>query len=233
MANAALNTAVQDNTGALAAEMLESQRRRDEELIARVRSGDTTAFDDLVRPYLRAVEKVVVSIVQNQYDAQDVVQEALICAFTRLYQLRSSRLFRSWLFKIAVNHARMKLRSPWRKRYGDSLDSFRHDGDERSDLLKLELADSRHSPCIQVESREIRERIERALGKLPPLCRDVFVLREIRQLSMAQTAATLSISSGMVKTHLFRARKRLQRILAPVFGPRLRSAASRSEPGFV
>ena len=217
MATAVISSAFSGNRDVLAIDALERRRRRDEELVAKVRSGDSAAFDDLVKPHLTTVRNLVKSIVENECDAQEVLQDALICAFSRLHQLRSSRFFRAWLMQIAVNHARMKLRGWWNRARMESLDVLLDDYDHESSQARIQVVDHRQSAWGHVESREIGSRIAQALEKLPRPCRDVFVLREIQELSMAETAAALGMSIAMVKTNLHRARKRLQRILAPLF----------------
>lgn len=223
---------VEANSGVFTADLFQSRRLRDEELVDRVRSGDRNAFEDLLKPHLKALHYLVRSIVGNESDAQDAVQESLICAFTKLYQLRSSRFFRAWLMRIAVNQARMKFRSLRARGWMESLDDIDAEDDHMKAVIERRLTDHRKSPWVNVERREIREQLGRALERLPRAHRQVFILREIHGLNVTETAAILSITVSMVKTNLRRARLRLQRAFSRNSGKsRLKSGCSGSTRG--
>src|SRR5689334_8914729 len=138
-----------------------SRQMRDEELVRRVRCGDRNAFDELLQPHVSLMQYRVRSFLQSDADVQDVVQEAMLCAFTKLYQLRAARFFRAWLMQIAVNCARMKLRSKTADLGMESLDEISSDDGTRS--LPHQIVDLRHSPAVDFERREIYETLKRAL----------------------------------------------------------------------
>jgi len=192
-----------------------SRQMRDEELVRRVRSGDRNAFDELLEPHVSLMQYRVRSILQNDADVQDVVQEAMLCAFTKLHQLRAARFFRAWLMQIAINCARMKLRSKSAGPGMESLDEIF--GDDGVSSPPRQIVDPRHSPSVYFERREIYETLTRALEHLPLIYRKVFILREIRQLSVNETALLLHITIPMVKSKLHRAKLQLRQSLLPLW----------------
>ena len=188
-------------------------------LIGRILAGEKQSFYQLVQPHERRVYLTAYAIVQNEADAEEVAQEAVLKAFRHLKEFRGQARFSTWLVRITINEARMRVRSD-RKRLFQSIEAAQPD-DERDDYHPLLLADWREVPSEAVERNEVREEIERALAQLPATYREVLVLRDIEQLSIAETSEALGISEELVKVRLFRARLRMRDILAP----RLRSAA--------
>lgn len=192
-----------------------SRQMRDEELVGRVRSGDRDAFDELLEPHVSLMQYRVRSILQNDADVQDVVQEAMLCAFTKLHQLREAKFFRAWLMQIVVNCARMKLRSESAGHGTESLDEIL--GDDGESSPPRQIVDLRHSPSVCFERKEIYETLKRALERLPLIYREVFILREIRQLSANETALLLRITIPTVRSKLYRAKLRLRPFLLPLW----------------
>ena len=206
---------IESNSEVIEPDRCRSRQMRDEELVYRVRSGDKNAFNELLQPHLSLMQYRVRSILQNDADVQDVVQEAMLCAFTKLHQLRAARFFRAWFMQIAVNCARMKLRRESAGHGTESLDeSF---GDDGVSSPPRQIVDLRHSPSVYFERREIYETLKRALERLPLIYREVFILREIRQLSANETALLLHITIPMVKSKLHRAKLRLRQFLLPLW----------------
>ena len=171
--------------------------------------GDLEAFSDLVRPYRPMFYKKALSIVRNEADAEDVTQTALLKAFTRLSQFRLDSQFRTWVTSIVINEALMCLRNNRRSKQ-ESLD-----GDERNEESSpIEVADPRESQSHALERKQLRAAILKAVSLLPSLLRTVFILRDLRLLSISDTARTLGITETCVKTRLRRARLQLQQTLA-------------------
>ena len=181
-------------------------------LVDRVLAGEKELFYELVRPHERAVYVAALAILQNPADAEEVTQEAALKAFRRLDTFRGESKFSTWLVRIAVNEARMRLRRDRRVQY-ESLDSSPEE--ETSEYCPISLADWREIPSEELESKEIRNMIEEALIRLPEKYREVLVLRDIEQLNIAETAAALGVTSGTVKLRLLRARLRMRDLLAP------------------
>src|SRR5262249_668142 len=144
-------------------------------LVDRVLAGEKELFYELVRPHERAVYVAALAILQNPADAEEVTQEAALKAFRRLDTFRGESKFSTWLVRIAVNEARMRLRRDRRVQY-ESLDSSPEE--ETSEYCPISLADWREIPSEVLESKEIRNMIEEALIRLPEKYREVLVLRD-------------------------------------------------------
>src|SRR4029077_5176077 len=190
---------IESKSKGLEPEGCRSRQMRDEEFVYRVRSGDKNAFDELLQPHLSLMQYRVQSILQNDAETQDVVQDAMLCAFTKLHQLRAPRFFRAWLMQIAVNCARMRLQKESASRGTESLDDIF--GDDSVNSPPRQLVDLRHSPSVYFERSEIYETLKRAVERLPLIYREVFILREIQQMSASETASILHMTIAMVKTN--------------------------------
>ena len=188
--------------------------RNEAELIRRVGNGEKEAFYELVRPYERAVYTSAMSILNNQADAEEVAQEAVLKAFSNLPRFRGESKFSTWLIQITINEARLKLRKDRRHLY-ESVDEPQS-GDE-GDYFPKDYADWREIPFEALERKELREALKRAMAALAQKYREVLVLRDIQHLSIEETAQVLGISEGNVKTRLLRARLQMRDALAPGF----------------
>ncbi len=184
------------------------------DLISRVCDGDYEAFHELVRPCERAIYFAARSVLQNDADAEEAAQEAVLKAFTHIRSFRRESKFRTWLVQITINEARMKLRKHHRHLY-DSLDEPKTD--EEGDYWPLDFADWREIPSESLEREELRGALNRALDSLSPTYREVLICRDIQQLSIEETAQVLGITESNVKTRLMRARLRMRDALAPGF----------------
>src|SRR5579864_8949604 len=171
--------------------------------------GDAGAFCELIRPYGRRLYLKTLSIVGNDADAEEVVQNALLKAFNKISQFRREASFYTWLFRITVNEARMWLRSS-RRHIHESLDN--NNGDGEGQLLG-EIADSREGPFEALERKQVRLAILKALRRLSASHREVVVLRDLRLCSISETARILAISELNVRSRLRRARAQLRQAL--------------------
>ena len=185
------------------------------ELIERVLRGDEEAFRELVRPCEHAVFMATKVILNNEADAEDAAQEAVVKAFTNLAKFRGDSKFSTWLVRIATNEALMKLRKQRHQKLHDSLDEQREA--EEGDYVPRDFADWREIPSEALEKSEFREILAKALASLGQKYREVFLLRDVEHMSIEETAKVLSISVASVKTRLLRARLMLRDILAPAF----------------
>ena len=190
-----------------------SHGMRDQILIERIRGGETDLFEELLHPYLRSVFALVRSVVTDHADAEDTVQEAVLRAFSNLDQLRSGHVFRAWLFQIAINEARMLRRRNARRLCFKSVDETT-DGDQG--LQSRNLAEWHDIPSSRLEREEWRAILREALEGLSCGRREVFVLRDIEELSTQETAAILGLTTPTVKARLHRARLQLRAKLAPI-----------------
>lgn len=184
------------------------------ELIRRVSNGDKEAFYSLVQPYEKAVYTAAMSILNNQADAEEVAQEAVLKAYSNLSRFRGEAKFSTWLVQITINEARLKLRKDRRHLY-ESVDEPR--SDDEGDYFPKDYADWREVPSEALQRKELREALKRAMAALPQKYREVLILRDIQHLSIEETAQVLGISAGNVKTRLLRARLQMRDALAPGF----------------
>jgi len=181
-------------------------------LIERVCAGEKHLFYELICPYERSVYIAAYSVLQNEADAEDAAQEAFLKAFAHLSSFRRESKFSTWLIQIAVNEARMKRRKD-RKSLYDSIDE--PETDEQGDYFPRDYADWREVPSEALQRSELRSALQRAIASLNPKYREVFVMRDVQHLSIAETAAALEITEASVKTRLLRARLQMRDALAP------------------
>ena len=184
--------------------------RSEQELIARVQRGQNELFYELVRPYERRVYAAALAILRNETDAEDVAQEAMLKAFANIGQFRAEARFSTWLIQITVNEALMRRRRE--RRVGMEGIDDRHE--EEADYAPREFADWREIPSEALERKEVRQKLAEALASLDRKYREVFVLRDMEQLNIQETAEALGISVASVKTRLLRARLMLRDLLA-------------------
>ncbi len=175
----------------------------DREVVERVKAGDTALFEVLMRRYNQRVYRVARSILGNDTEAEDVMQEAYVRAYVHLEQFANRASFPTWLTKIAVYEALARARRS--NRY-DTIDSESElpprDGAPPS------LAD--HDPERRMFDLEMKTLLEAVIDSLPRDYRAVFVLREVEGLTTAEAAECLEVSEDVVKTRLHRARSLLR-----------------------
>jgi len=186
-----------------------------ESLIRRVRSGEPDLFSKLVQPYEKGLRLTCYFILQNDSDAEEVVQETLLKALAHLDQLREDQCFRGWLYQIAINEARQRLRKDriYERRAGDGEESASEEGE----FIPRDFADWTHVPSQEMERKEFWGAVSRALRSMASIYREVFVLRDMQHLTTSQAALVLGISEAGVTTRLHRARLKMREQLAPFF----------------
>ena len=185
-------------------------RTREQELLARVQGGQHELFYELVQPYERRVFAAAMAILRNETDAEDVAQEAMLKALANIRQFRAEARFSTWLIQITVNEALMRRR---KERTG-MIEGIEERREEEGEYTPREFADWREIPSEALERKEVRRRLADALASLDRKYREVFVLRDMEQLNIQETAEALGISIASVKTRLLRARLMLRDLLA-------------------
>jgi len=193
---------------------LPSQIVKDDEssLVAAAQAGDVRAFETLVSRYERKIFRLTHNITQNREDAEDAMQEAFLKAFEHLSGFEGSSRFYTWLVRIAVNQALMKLR---KRRPGIvSLDQEIETGEA---TVPRDVEDWGPSPEQRYQQSELAGILEHVIGELDPPFRVVFQLRDIEELSTEETAEALGLSVPAVKSRLLRARLRLRESLNRYF----------------
>ncbi len=192
-------------------------------LVNAARGGDIGAFEQLVRRYDRNVFRIAQHITQNREDAEDVVQDAFLKAFQNLGQFQGQSKFYTWLVRIAVNEALMRLRRR-RPERTVSLDEDIQTGD---DVIPREVADWAPNPEQLYKQSELRDILQKTVQGLPSSFRTVFVLRDVEGLSTEETAEALGLSIPAVKSRLLRARLQLRERLTKYFKKQRNTGDSR------
>src|SRR5260221_8651702 len=185
-------------------------------LVQTAKGGDVSAFEELVRRYDRNVFRIAQHITQNREDAEDVVQDAFLKAYTNLQQFQEQSKFYTWLVRIAVNEALMKLR----RRRPERMVSLDEEIKTEDDSVPREVADWSPNPEQNYNQAELREILSRTIQGLPPGFRTVFILRDVEGLSTEETAQALELSIPAVKSRLLRARLQLRERLSRYFQKR-------------
>ena len=191
----------------------ENEQHPDVALVARVRAGDISAYDTLVRKYDRQVFRIAQHITQNREDAEDVVQDAFLKAYEKLDQFQGNSKFYTWLVRIAVNESLMRLR----KRRTGRMVSIDEDIETEEGSVPRDLADWAPDPEQNYTQSELAEILRKTIQGLPQGFRVVFVLRDVEGLSTEETAETLGLSVPAVKSRLLRARLQLRERLTRYF----------------
>ena len=182
-------------------------------LVARARTGDGEAFSELVKRYERRIYRLAKNITRHDEDAEDVLQEAFLKAYEHLDRFQGNSAFYTWLVRIAVNEALMKLR----KRKTDRTVPLDEPIELGEDAMQREIAVWEDNPEERYSQEEMRKILDDAVDTLKPDFRTVFVLRDIEELSTEETAETLGISISAVKSRLLRARLSLREKLTKQF----------------
>ncbi len=185
-------------------------------LIRRILAGEKDLFHELIRPYERGAFLVAFSILRNQDDAEEAVQQGRVKIFQHLSQLAECDKFKPWSMRVIENEAKMYRRKRRQHLY-ESIDGRSADGSEEKQFLPRQFADWRELPSDAVEQKEVREAVAKTLAEMPEIYREVFVLRDMQHLDVAETAEILDIGISAVKTRLHRARLMMRESLAPVF----------------
>ena len=183
---------------------LEDHHRSDTETIQQVLDGNTAMFELLMRRYNERVYRAARSIVRDEQEAEDVMQQAYVNAFTHLRQFTGSAQFSTWLTRIAINEALARVRRQGRYEAFD---------DDHSTIEPFMSTNAAPSPERQAFAGELRGLLEEAIDALPDGMREVFVLREVEGLSTSEVAACLGVSEDVVKTRLSRGRASLRQLL--------------------
>ncbi len=182
-------------------------------LLERLRAGDDMAYAELVRAYGGRLLAVTRRYLRDEEDARDAVQEAFLSAFKALDRFHGDSKISTWLHRIAVNAALMKIRSRQRKPetpIDDLLPTFMEDGHHSQPV-----APWKEGADTLIARGETRELVRRKIDELPENYRNVLLLRDIEELDTAETARMLGITPNAVKIRLHRARQALRTLLNP------------------
>jgi RNA polymerase sigma-70 factor (ECF subfamily) len=185
--------------------------REQPDLVTRLQRGDCDAYRELISQYGQALYNTALRITGSASDAEDVLQETFVSAYQHVRSFEERSSLRTWLTRVCINAALTRLRRNGRRRAW-SLDEMSEGG---VDEAPHELPDRGESPEQAVRVLDLRRLLDRYLAKLSPALRQVFVLRDLEELSGEETAQALGITVAAVKTRLSRARMALRTYLEP------------------
>lgn len=178
--------------------------------VRRAQEGDVRAFEQLFQQYQRGIYNTVYQMVRNESDAADLTQEVFVRAYRALPRLQTPEAFTSWLYRIAVNLSRNWLRDRGRVR----VESLELPGDDGEEGNTREIADPSGDPASLAQTKDMQERVRRAIAGLSPDHRAVVTLHHLEGISVEEIAKMMDCSIGTVKSRLSRARDNLKRKLA-------------------
>lgn len=179
--------------------------RADGELVDLAQAGNDLAFAELVRRHRTSCLKLALSILHDRSDAEDEVQNALWKAFEHLRQFNRDAKFTTWLTRIVVNQCLMRLRQQKRAKL-----LYIEDAVQSEEQITLDLRDGSASPEEVLGQAEVAGVLRQEIRRIPPLLRDVFVLREVQEMPMPEVAEKLGITVAAAKSRLLRARNELR-----------------------
>ena len=182
---------------------IERESLTDDEIVARVLAGETALFELLMRRHNQRLYRAARAIVRDEAEAEDVMQDAYVRAYTHLKQFAGKAKFSTWLTRIAVHEALARVRQ-W-NRYSDLEPAF----DTSEDPME-HLASDQSTPEENVQTNELGDLLEDAIESLPPAFRSVFMLRAVEEMSTFEVAECLDLSEENVKVRLHRARALLK-----------------------
>lgn len=185
----------------------------DHELVTATQQGNDVAFAELIRRHQSSCRKLAISILKDKQDAEDEVQNALWKAFQHIGQFQQDSKFSTWLTRIVVNQCLMRLRQQRRAKW-----LYIDDVQVGDDVVTLELPDVRKSPETELGRSEVAAVLNREICRIPPLLRNVFLLRDIQEMPMPDVAEKLGISVAAAKSRLLRARIELRTRMEKHFG---------------
>lgn len=182
----------------------------DVELVHGIAADDHAAFERLMRRYNGRLFRVARGILKDDAEAEDAVQDAYLEAYRHIGEFRGQSQVATWLTRIAINQALMRLRRHKRERV---VVPFR--SDEHGHGVEAEVVDRKaESPAGATLRAEVRKVVESRIDELPPAFRTVFIMRDVEEMTVQETAECLGIPSATVRTRLFRARALLREALA-------------------
>ena len=186
----------------------------DEELMLRVQGGETDCYDVLVERYKNRLFNYLLRLTSSRDDAEDFTQEALVKAYIHADKYKTIAKFSTWLYTIATNLVRNRVRSRSRAPQVVSLWS-RVFGDGEEEKL-IDIPDAQRTPEEAINDNELSDIISAAIQKIPEKYRTSFVLREVNEMSYEEIAAVTGLKLGTVRSRINRARNHFRQLIAPV-----------------
>jgi len=177
----------------------------DDQLVVRAQNGDNAAFGELIERHQGTCRKLALSILRDVQNAEDEVQNACWKAFEHIGQFQQDAKFSTWLSRIVVNQCLMRLRKDKRARF-----LYLDEGVAGEEVTTLDLPDTGLTPESNLAQTEVSGVLQQEIRRIPPLLREVFVLRDVNEMPMPDVADKLGISIAAAKSRLLRARLELR-----------------------
>jgi RNA polymerase sigma-70 factor (ECF subfamily) len=193
--------------------MAREKKASDGSLIAQIKSGSSDAFEELLGRYESKVYNLALRFTRNQEDAEEVLQDVFVTVFKKVGGFEGKAAFSSWLYRVIVNSAFMKLR---KRKHGAAVSIEDVPEQARTSSIDAESIRQERSDAV-LQNRQLQEVLNAAILRLPDQYRAVFVLRDIDGLSNSEVGEILSISIPAVKSRLHRSRLMLRRKLQRMF----------------
>lgn len=185
----------------------------DEDLILRVQAGENSAFDVLVDRYKVRLYNYLLRLLRDPDEAEETAQETFVKAFVHADKYKTIARFSTWLYTIATNLVRNKLRA--RKRAPRFISLWSRNPESEEESAPVDLLDTSRQPDVEFNDKELGEIINEAIARIPEKYRTSFVLREVNQLSYEEIAAVTGLKLGTVRSRINRARSWFRRVIEP------------------
>ncbi|MBS1842553.1 MAG: RNA polymerase sigma factor [Acidobacteria bacterium] len=202
----------------MATELLERAKIEgwtDAEVVARVRAGETALYEILMRRYNQRLYRAARAILKDPAEAEDVMQDAYVRAYQNLHQFEGRAPFAAWLLRIAVNEALGRLRI---------RDRNRPLGDDENEEISMNMVETSLDPEQSASKAELGHLLEEAVLGLPEAYRAVVMLRDVEELSTAETAEALDLTEENVKIRLHRGHAMMREMLFERVGTKAKAA---------
>jgi RNA polymerase sigma-70 factor (ECF subfamily) len=177
--------------------------------VGQARNGDRRSFDRLVLRYQDLIVSLCVHLLGNRTNGEDAAQDAFVKAFQQLGSFKGEASFSTWLYRIAINVCRNRRKSFWHKLFQRSVSAGIPDSDDDTKEM-IDIIDSSPLPGQELERKELRDEIKRAICLLPHRYRELIILRDIRQHRYDEIATIIGVPEGTIKSGIARARLALQ-----------------------
>lgn len=198
---------------ALAADSTSVYSTIENEFIERLKTGDATAFDELVTNYSSNIYALLMRLTEDEEEARDLTQDTFLSALRSIKNFRGEADLKTWLYRIAVNESRNRFRW-WKRRNKSSIISLDAENSFSQTPLSETISDSANNPEVETLRREREQALRKALSELSANFREVIVLRDIEGLSYEEVATALETNVGTVKSRIARGREELRKKLS-------------------
>jgi len=191
-----------------------AKQDKEDVLVERCRRGDKDSFAQLMRRHEKQVYNFTYRMLGNEEEAEDLTQDIFVSAYRGIRSFRGEAKFSTWLFRIALNQTRNRIKYLSRRNFFAKRSKRVDSGEYALWDSPEHLADSGPTPEQWTLTKDLAIHVQKCLGKMPPQARQILILRDVQGFSYAELSDMLSLKPGTVKSRLYRARVTLQACLA-------------------